>query len=300
MARDIYIGVDGGGTKTKFRVEDSDGNLIDECRGGPAQIRVSVAQAWDSIYKGLHVVLPRNNLDLDDKSTDFHIGLGLAGTEFKDSCKDFLKRPHHFKTLSLESDGYAACLGAHDCENGSMIIIGTGTKGLQIEDGLVSEVAGFGFPQDDVGGGAWLGLQAVSIALRSFDGREKTSPFCEALIQRFDGIENLLNWSISATSTTYGTLAPLVVEYANKQDPHALQILNHAVAAIDEIGATLYKKQKDKSTPLPCCLFGGLVPFIKPLLSPALQQRLVERKYGPAKGAIFMVKNKQQAELKHN
>lgn len=297
MIKHIFIGVDGGGTKTKMRIEDQEGNLIGEARGGPAQIRVSVDQAWNSINNTLDEILKPVGISTSDKNYQFHAGLALAGTEFKQPFEEFMSRPHRFTHLTLNSDGYAACLGAHDAQNGSIIIIGTGVKGFQVEDGAISEVGGWGFPQGDEGSGAWLGLQAVRFTLHSLDGRLPGSPMFSAVLAKFnDDLTELLNWTIGATSTMYATIAPIVTDFVEEQDPFALKIIREAADNIDKVGAALNLCVQHKSKMMPCSLFGGLAPFVQPWLGPELRQRIVERKHGPAKGAIFMIKehlNKQ-------
>ena len=45
MTKNIFIGIDGGGTKTKLRMEDENGNLLAQSKGGPANIRLSVTNS---------------------------------------------------------------------------------------------------------------------------------------------------------------------------------------------------------------------------------------------------------------
>ncbi|MBV8802511.1 MAG: hypothetical protein JO131_06045, partial [Gammaproteobacteria bacterium] len=53
MTQDIFIGVDGGGTKSKVRVEDSNHQIIGQAMGGAACIRISVDESWQAIYSAL-------------------------------------------------------------------------------------------------------------------------------------------------------------------------------------------------------------------------------------------------------
>lgn len=292
MAQDIYIGVDGGGTKTKMRVEDADGNLLGEARGGPAQIRVSIKQAWTSIQTLFHEILAKNHINPQDPAYRFHAGLALAGTENGKQYDDFLLHPHPFTTLCLKSDGYAACCGAHNGRDGAIIIIGTGTKGFQIEKGCESEVSGWGFPQGDEGGGAWLGLEAVRLTLHSVDGRLPKSALFDAVLAHFNhNTLELLDWTVDATSTKFATLAPIVIQHIESQDRFALKIIQEAAYNIDQIGEALKAKQQDQSKIIPCTLFGGIAPFILPWLNESLRSRIVQRQFSATQGAIFMLKN---------
>ncbi len=297
MIKNIFIGVDGGGTKTKMRIEDADGNLLGEARGGPAQIRVSAEQAWDSITNTFANILETIGIDPQDSHYRFHAGLALAGTEIKTAYDTFMKHPNPFHTVCLRSDAYAACLGAHNGEDGSIIIIGTGTKGLQIESGHTSEVGGWGFPQGDEGSGAWLGLQAIRLTLHYVDGRLPKSGLFDAVLAKFNNqLPELLDWTLDATSTRYATMAPIVIEQVALQDPIAIQIIKEAAATINEISLALNHHLKNTLQPLPCCLFGGIAPYIEPWLDEDLRKRIVARQFGASKGAIFMLKDYMQQQ----
>ncbi|WP_368856164.1 BadF/BadG/BcrA/BcrD ATPase family protein, partial [Klebsiella pneumoniae] len=83
--------------------------------------------------------------------------------------------PHPFASIAFTSDGVAACLGAHSGADGAIVIAGTGSIGLGFAEGRDLRVGGYGFPISDEGSGADLGLKAVQLALRAFDGRHEQS-----------------------------------------------------------------------------------------------------------------------------
>ena len=288
----IFIGVDGGGTKSKAHIVDNHGKTIGTGVGGPSNIRLSVDQAWNSIYHAINEALEGSGISLEDKNYAFHLGLGLAGVEVPKDRKHFLERPHNFKTILLESDAYAACLGAHDNKDGAIIIIGTGINGFEIQQGKNIQVSGWGFPHDDIGGGAWIGMHAARLTLQWLDGRIEGSPLLTEIHHQFnDDLIELVAWSNAAKSTEFASLAPLVVQYSNDNDVYAVKLMREAAAAIDQVGMAMEKRAIDKSVRLPVSLFGGLAPFIRPLLSEHLQSRLVERKYDAAVGAVYMIQN---------
>ena len=134
MTKHIYIGVDGGGTKSKLIMRDSAGHFLGAGRSGAANIRLSVDVALRSIEEALAEALEAAKINRDDKEYHFHIGLGLAGTEVPEACTEFLARLPDFDTVRLESDAYAACLGAHAGEDGAILIVGTGVIGYKVKN----------------------------------------------------------------------------------------------------------------------------------------------------------------------
>lgn len=299
MKPDIFVGIDGGGTKSKVRVEDSAGNLLGQSVDGSSNIRLSVDKAWQSILKALDDALKPADISLEDyQNYRFHVGMGLAGCEDKGAYDAFLQRPHPFTTLHLTSDAHIACVGAHKGKNGSIIIVGTGVVGFQIENGKSVKVGGWGFPYDDIGSGAWLGLKAVRLTFQWLDHRVEKSPLVEDVFAFFNrDIDQLVSWSSRANASEFARLAPLVINHSQQEEIAAVRLMKKAAHAIDRIGATLVKSQINQDEPLPCSLFGGIAPFIEPWLSEELRAHLVPRESDANMGAILMIRDYVAQEM---
>lgn len=298
MATDIYIGVDGGGTKSKLRVEDSAGNLLGQAIAGPANIRLSVDGAWESIYTALDEALLPHAISSNDKQYHFHAGLGLAGCEVKEACKNFLHKPHFFETIKLFSDANAACVGAHHAEDGGIITVGTGVVGYQVYKGKGSKVGGWGFPHDDEGSGAWLGMQATRSTLEWLDHRIEKSPLVEDVFAFFNhDFEKLISFANRASSNDFARLAPLVINHSQQEEIAAVRLMKKAAHAVDRIYHALAKIRDDDTMSFPICLFGGIAPFIEPWLSEALRASLVPRKADATVGAILLIKEDQKKKV---
>lgn len=289
---DIFIGVDGGATQSRIRVEDAEGKLIGQTVGGPANIRLSVEQAWHAIYQNLSEALQTSVISLkDNKNYRLHVGLGLAGCEYSEARREFLLHPHPFTTIKLESDAHIACIGAHGTKNGAIIIVGTGVVGHQIEAGKGTRVGGWGFPNDDIGGGAWLGLEAVRQTFQWLDHRIEKTPFLDDVFAFFDRDTNhLIKWVDQANSTEYARLAPLVINHSQQGDALAVKLMKKAGHAINRIGAVLEKLRGHQDRVLPCSLLGGISPFIETWLDEELRARLVPRQADANVGAILMIR----------
>ena len=291
MVHDIFIGVDGGATKTTVKVEDAAGNVLGLELGGPANIRLSVKQAWSSILETLDKILTPLSISLTDPNYHFHVGMGLAGCEIKEAYQEFLNHPHLFKTLVIVSDAHIACLGAHGGQDGAIIIIGTGVVGYQIHSGITHKIGGWGFPHDDEGGGAWLGLEAMKVTLRWLDNRYPVSGIAKAVYASFaNDKERMVAWANLANSTGFAGLAPLIIREAQSGDSQSQELLKQSAQWIDLVGNALIQ-----TMPFPrsfkCALVGGLAPFIKPHLSLVLTSQLVPCVSSPEAGAILLVRH---------
>lgn len=292
MIQDIFIGVDGGGTKSKVRVEDRDGNLLGQAVNGPSNIRYSVDSAWQAIYQALEEALKLANIKLEDTTHfHFHAGMGLAGCEMQEAYDEFIQRPHPFTTLHVTSDAHTACMGAHKGKDGSIIVVGTGVVGYQIEKGKGSRVSGWGFPHDDIGGGAWLGLEAIRLTFQWLDHRTEKSPLVEDVFAFFNqDMNHLITWANRANSSEFARLAPLVINHCQQEEAAAVRLMKKAAHAIDRIAAALTKMRINPGEMLPCSLVGGIAPFIEPWLNEDLRAHLVPREADANVGAILMVR----------
>jgi glucosamine kinase len=184
-----------------------------------------------------------------------------------------------------------ACVGAHAGGDGAIIIVGTGVVGYQIYQDKTKSVGGWGFPHDDEGGGAWLGLEVSRLTFQWLDGRGAVSPLLEEVFAYFkNDVNEFTTWANCATSNEFARLAPLVVNHSLKDDELAHKLMRQAARAVDSVAAALEKHHPQDVTPLPCCLFGGIAPFIESWLSPELQARLTPRQGDANSGAILMAR----------
>lgn len=290
MIRNLYVGVDGGATKCTVRLEDEEGRLLGREIGGAASMRFATEQVWQTILSALNKILQQQSLSLTNNNIHFHAGMGIAGSEISTAYQAFINTPHPFKSCVVTSDAHTACLGAHGANDGAIIIAGTGTVGYQIQQGVATKVGGFGFPHDDAGGGAWLGLQAVKKTVQVLDGRVTLSALTQAVMQRFDNdAAKLTAWANIANATAFAELAPLVIEHSKAKDETACELLSQAAQAIEQLASALQRAQTHTAK-LPLALIGGVAPFLEPYLNKELRSRLVSVTAPPDAGAIMLIR----------
>lgn len=291
--QNIFIGVDGGATKSKVIIEDETGNSLGQARGAAASIRYGSESAWRAILASIHQALAQSNIRLGDEKYKFHAGIGVAGCEIASQLEDFRNASHPFSTLVVIPDSYAACLGAHSGKDGAIIIIGTGVVGFQIQENKTMQISGWGFPYDDQGGGAWLGLRAIEMTLKWLDGRiQQESNLFHTIFEKFNkDLNRLITWATSANSTSFAEIAPLVLRHLEEKDPLAVVLIQEAARHVDLIGDALIKRSEGQKS-LPCSLFGGIAPYVQPWLGESLLMRITEREKDDTHGAIFALKRK--------
>lgn len=289
---DFFIGVDGGATKSIIRLEDDQGKLLGRITSGPASVRNSVAVALHSIEQAITQLLQAQAIGRHQPNVRLFCGMGLAGWELADAQLAFYQGLSGYTKVMCASDAHIACLGAHGGRDGSIIIIGTGIVGLKMQQMKpVCKVSGWGFPYDDEGCGAWLGMSAIGATLKAYDGRAAKTLLSEMIGKYFAAnYEQLVHWAVHANSQAFATLAPLVFAAQQAGCQLAAQLLTQAAQAIVTIAATLAK-----DVALPLVLLGGIAQPIADFLPAALRSSLKPCQLPPDAGAILLI----QQELKH-
>ncbi|MQB44727.1 N-acetylglucosamine kinase [Rhizobium sp. ICMP 5592] len=280
-----FLGIDGGGTGCRARIEGADGSVLGQGLSGPATTRLGIEEAWASIARAFGAAIEEAGLGPDEIAR-VHAGVGLAGIGRKGALEALRAIKHPFASIDFISDGEGACLGAHSGRDGAIVIAGTGSIGLGFTEGRRLRVGGYGFPISDEGSGAYLGLKAVQLALRAHDGRYEKTALLAEIMQRFqqDPMEAVA-WMDRASATDYAALAPMVMRHADQGDAAGRRIVQSAAEHIDTLIRTLF----DKGAPR-VSLLGGLSSPLEPWLAPDVRRRLKPIDGDAVSGAIILAR----------
>ncbi|MBZ9696824.1 N-acetylglucosamine kinase [Mesorhizobium sp. CO1-1-7] len=282
---DYFLGVDGGGTGCRARLEDAQGTVLGQGLSGPATTRLGIEAAWASIAKAFGAAIEEAGF-APAETAKIHAGIGLAGIGRKGALEALRAIAHPFASIDFVSDGIGACLGAHSGRDGAIVIAGTGSIGLGFVEGRDLRAGGYGFPISDEGSGADLGLKAVQLALRAHDGRHERTALLAEVMQRFAGDPmEAVAWMDRASATDYAALAPMVMRHADQGDPVGRRIVQGAAEQIDTLVRVLFEKGALRVT-----LLGGLASPLEPWLSPDVRRRLKPADGDAVSGAIILAK----------
>ncbi|TPN44254.1 MULTISPECIES: N-acetylglucosamine kinase [unclassified Mesorhizobium] len=282
---DYFLGVDGGGTGCRARIEDADGTVLGQGLSGPATTRLGIDAAWASIARAFDAAVEEAGFGTSETAR-IHAGIGLAGIGRKGALEALRAIAHPFASIDFVSDGVGACLGAHSGQDGAIVIAGTGSIGLGFVEGRDLRVGGYGFPISDEGSGADLGLKAVQLALRAHDDRHERTPLLAEVMQRFENDPmEAVAWMDRASATDYAVLAPMVMRHADQGDPAGRRIVQVAAEQIDTLVRVLFEKGAPRVT-----LLGGLASPLEPWLAPDVRRRLKPADGDAVSGAIILAK----------
>jgi glucosamine kinase len=282
-----YLGIDGGGTRCRARIEDENGRVLGAASSGPATTRIGFEKAWRSIMEATEAAAAQAGLTREDFAR-MHAGIGLAGLGRRGAEAALNKIAHPFASVIFISDGLAACLGAHSGADGAIVVAGTGSVGVGLIEGREIRLAGYGFPVSDEGSGADIGLQVVRLALRAADRRSELTPLLSEVLGAFDHDPyQAVAWSEEARATDYAAFAPIVIRHANQGDPVGRRIVERAADAIGDLLDLFLARGIDRLS-----LVGGLADAITPWLTPDLRARLRCPDADAAAGALLIARRR--------
>lgn len=283
-----YIGIDGGGTHCRARLEDANGNLLGIGLSGSANVMRDLNTAKESIVSACQQACQEalTNAKLAVPLNQLVVGAGLAGANVPSAHIAISNWHHPFKGFSVVSDLHAACLGAHEGDAGAVIICGTGSSGTRYLDGKFEDFGGHGFFIGDIASGAWLGLNAVQHTLKVLDGLYPSNGLSQAVCHQLEcfDVMSMVQEVEDYMPKDYARLAPVVVNQVYHNQPDASEIFDIGCRYLQRLASQLLAGHEHH-----LALIGGLSEIFAPHFSAEVQARIVPCRYSPEQGAIFHV-----------
>jgi glucosamine kinase len=290
----LLLGVDGGGTRCRARLATVRGAKLAEAVAGPANIRLGLEQSFAALLQATQQCLAEAGL----RTADAHrivACLALAGASEPGERAAAKRHWHPYREALVTTDAEAACVGAHAGRDGAIVVVGTGSIGWAKLGGQDYRVGGWGLPLSDEGSGAWLGREAVRRVLWAHDGRMPWSPLLTALLDRFErDPHGIIRWAAHAMPRDFGSLAPMVVDHAERGDTVAGKLMRLAAVHIDKLAARMVAIGARR-----LALMGGLAETMEPWLADATRRNLVQPAGDALDGALRLAAAAAGVPLEH-
>ncbi len=232
-AAPLFLGVDGGGTGCRARLEDADGTVLGAGIAGPATTRLGIEQAMAAVETACLAALAEAGLSFDTAG-HVHCGIGLAGMGRKGAREALEARPHPFASIAFATDGLVACIGAHSGLDGGIVIVGTGTCGLRPcrPGGAARRRLRVSDLRRRIGRRPWAAGNPPRAAGAGRPHRPVRAADRRAGAVRRRSFEAVA-WMDRASATDYATFAPLVMRHADNGDPVGRRIVQGAAEQVD-------------------------------------------------------------------
>ena len=248
MTDRFFLGVDGGGTKTRFALLREQELVADATFGTSYHPEVGIEGVREVLAQGVLAVLTRAGIDASQISFAF-IGLPAHGedshvTPLLDAIPREIFGHERYRVDNDMVCGWAGSLGAED---GINIVAGTGSIGYGQRRGAAARAGGWGEHFSDEGSAYWIAMQGLNAYSRMSDGRLPKGAL-HALISDSLNLANDLDLCAhvyGANARTRGELAQfsrLVARAADSGDSVATDIFRRAASELALIVEALRRR----------------------------------------------------------
>ena len=252
----LYLGIDGGGTKTKITIINELDEVIFENISGPSSMdTVSNDVTLSNIIKALK---PYTDQYPDCYFTGVFVGLG--GIVFDKDCRQIeeivrtIPQTDHVTLIKARNDMYNALYSSNRFDKAMTLICGTGMVAFGKHKGKTHKCGGWGYKEGELGSAFHLGTEAIRHCIRAFAKRYPMDKFAEDIanqisISRSTDIIGIMD-HLYGNRTLVAKLAPLVTKHANLGNERAKEIVDYATSEIALAVKGVYTTLQFQDVPL--------------------------------------------------
>jgi N-acetylmuramic acid 6-phosphate etherase len=274
--KSIFIGINGGGTKTTLVAVDSSLDVLAQVQtGGSNQNNFGVDQVRATLHTAIRDLLAQAGLTVTEIGG---IGAGLAGVDRPNDRIVFAQIFDEILPgvpLVLENDGTIALVAGVGRKFGVIVISGTGTISIGADDaGTLARCSGWGWLIDD-GSGYAIGREILRAICDARDGAQPPTLLTERVLARLnlENFDQLVPW-IYAPNRNPNEIAALAAEAVAvvHQDLTALRILVRAADALARNAVTVINRLNFGDQKIPVVLSGGIFDHVA-----LVRERFIQR-----------------------
>ncbi|MDA0708117.1 MAG: N-acetylglucosamine kinase [Proteobacteria bacterium] len=296
----MYIGVDGGGTKTAFILIDETGQIrASHTEKTSSYLTIGIDKTRSILKKGIAALLSKSNVPLSDVKFTF-FGLPAYG-EDQDMTAILDTLPASFMTQGryrCDNDTVCGWAGSLACADGINIVAGTGSISYGENKGKSARVGGWGELFGDEGSAYWIACEGLNIFTKMSDGRLPQRPLYEIIKAHFSleidlDLPGIILDKWHGDRSKIAALSTIVYEAAIARDEYAIGIFSRAGQELAVIvDATRKKLGYHDSETVKLSYSGGVFkaePLILSPLKDALKRNYIVTKprFSPVIGAAL-------------
>jgi N-acetylglucosamine kinase-like BadF-type ATPase len=300
----FFLGIDGGGTKTHAVITDSSFRVIGEGFSGAGNpLRAGLEEAVLHVEQAVADACEQAGLELEDIDSACAAIAGINHPIHYHTMKDALDDALRIAGLDLVTDARAALEGALDGKPGVVVIAGTGSIAMGIDQaGRQARAGGFGPTLSDEGSGYDIARRALQAVVSAFDGRSPQTSLSELICRKL-GVASPSDlpgviYNSDSEPVDIAHLAELVDEAARSGDEVAREILTTAGRELGNLAISVIEKLELGSLSFRVACVGSvfrsgefvLEPFREAVLAAAPRAQIGPPLYAPAIGAAKLAR----------
>jgi N-acetylglucosamine kinase-like BadF-type ATPase len=290
----FFLGIDGGGTKTRCVVGDDKLQLGVGSSSSSKVQRVGKACARDALAGAVNEACVQAGISPRQIARACAGITGAGRPEIAGVMRDLVASLVGGQ-VEIVGDIEIAFENAFGSGPGVMLIAGTGSIAFgRNESGETARAAGWGYPISDEGSGQWIGAEAVREALHVYD-RGQPGRLLNDLIEKLgaSSFENFIARLNANPPVDFATLFPAVLAASEGGDASASEILTRAGRELASIAGIVIERRFSGQS-VSVATHGGVFAssvLVRKCLAHEIRTRypradLIDREVDPARGAL--------------
>jgi len=291
----LFLGIDGGGSKTRCIIGDETQLLGTGISSGSNLLRVGEACTRDSFSAAIHDCCVQAGVSPRSISRTCAGVAGAAQAEVRDILERLLGEIVAGE-IEVVGDMETALEAAFGVGPGVIVIAGTGSIAYgRNRRGETVRAGGWGRVISDEGSGHWIGVEAIGYALRTH-ARGGNSLLLRSLMAALDSktVDDLIVRANASPAPDFASLFPAILEAAKNGDPDAAAVLGRAggeLARLAEVAIErLFRNEREVNVAAHGGVFSSSTQvrqtFTERLNAIAPKARVVVKTVDPALGAL--------------
>lgn len=256
----IFLGIDGGGSKTSCVVGDENSVLGTGTALGSNVIRVGERQARESLGAAIRQACVAAHITPNQIEKTC---VGIAGGARPEISAVVRRLLSELVSGEMEvvGDMVIAMEAAFGGGPGVIVIAGTGSIAYgRNSKGETARAGGWGFAISDEGSGHWIGRAAVAASMRGYDeaGDASTSVLLKS-IMKFWGASTIEQLVVEANAVPdFAALLPVVLSAADAGDATARRVLTQAGVELAALAKIVIGRLFADAETVPVAVSGGV------------------------------------------
>ena len=255
----LFLGIDGGGSKTRCLAGDEACILGAGEAGGSKIVRLGADIARRNLQEAIQRACERAGIRPDEVE---HVCVGVAGASVREVNHTVREAIRAIVPGEIEvvGDMVVAMASAFADQPGAIVIAGTGSIAFgRNEKGESARAGGWGFAISDEGSGHWIGRAAVAAVLRAHDeGRE--TDLKGAMLEGWNASDtaDLVRIANGQPAPDFAQLFPVVLKASDAGDWLASNLLNSAGSELAKLGEVVLRRLWTSGQQMRVAMGGGV------------------------------------------
>jgi N-acetylglucosamine kinase-like BadF-type ATPase len=302
----VFLGIDGGGTKTTCAVADDATVLASATAAGSNIVRLGEAQARASLREVIEKACSSAGVDPSRVQRTVMGAAGASVPDVRARLRTIIGEVAGGE-VEIVGDMVIALEAAFAGSPGVIVIAGTGSIAYgRNQQGITARAGGWGYAISDEGSGHWIGRRAVSAALTAHDSGSDRLLTAILSAWNLSSVDELVKVANASPPPDFAQLFPVALEHlGSTRSGSVWRIFDDAGQELAKLAAIVLRRLWPQESRVTVAVMGGVfahAPLVRKSFEAVVQKSwpgvtVKPEKAEPVEGALWLARRPAAAPL---